>query len=100
MTGQGAPRLSWRDHQARTGLEPPRSDSAARDYVVLGCSSCAWRASVDTPSTAGYAEHLRVLGAPDFMVRYWQLFAGRLELPWGQLDREQVARVLFCYPAE
>jgi hypothetical protein len=61
-------------------------------------STCAWRSTPESFSTAGYAAHLQELGAPDHIVHYWRFWAELVEMPWGgRIHRDALARELADY---
>jgi hypothetical protein len=84
----------WRDHRPQIGVV---ISDPMRDTEITGCRDCAWRSTDESYGGAGFAAHLEELGAPDYMLEYFRFWAGIVEVPFGDLNRDQVARELFDY---
>jgi hypothetical protein len=96
----------WELHQPVTARRPVEPGAGLADWQVVGChgpdpdrrSTCAWRSTPESFSTAGYAAHLQELGAPDYIVHYWRFWAELVEMPWGgRIHRDALARELADY---
>jgi hypothetical protein len=96
----------WELHQPVTARRPVEPGAGLADWQVVGChgpdpdrrSTCAWRSTPESFSTAGYAAHLQELGAPDHIVHYWRFWAELVEMPWGgRIHRDALARELADY---
>lgn len=88
---------AWTRHNPIIALRPVGKNGLERDNVVIGCMGCDWVSSEQSYSSAGFGAHLEELEAPSWMVQYWATWADHVEVPWGQLDREAVARELSDY---
>lgn len=84
----------WYGHDAIIALRKPYEDAHEPENIVIGCTGCGWRSSEESFSSSGFAVHLSDLDAPDYMVKYWACWADHVEVPFGQLDRDAVAREL------
>lgn len=82
----------WRDHRPQMSVVEP-----GVDLEITGCRDCSWRSSEQSYGAAGFGAHLEEMGAPDYMLEYFRFWAGIVEVPFGHLDRDQVARELFDY---
>lgn len=87
MTEQQRP---WQDHE-------PMLAKREGQVIALGCLACGWRSSEQSWSAAGFAEHLKALGTPGYMIHYWDRWAEYVELPFWGIDRDAVARELSDY---
>jgi hypothetical protein len=96
----------WELHRPVTARRPVEPGAGLADWQVVGChgpdpdrrSTCAWRSTPESFSTAGYAAHLQELGAPDHIVHYWRFWAELVEMPWGgRIHRDALARELADY---
>jgi hypothetical protein len=83
---------NWRDHRPQMSVVEP-----GVDLDITGCRDCLWRSSDQSYGAAGFSAHLDDLGAPDYMLEYFRFWAGIVEVPFGHLNRDQVARELFDY---
>jgi len=81
----------WRVHEPRFAIDGDLQNE------VESCRCGGWRTSEESYGAAGFAAHLKDYGAPDYMVEYWVLWADIVEVPYGSLDREQVAKELSDY---
>jgi hypothetical protein len=86
----------WRGHRPQTGL-PDEPGPWNADVEILNCQDCGWVSTDQSHGGAGFAAHLEELGAPDHIVEYFRFWAGIVETPFGELNREQVAKELFDY---
>lgn len=87
----------YHGHEAIVALRKPWPDAHEPENIVIGCTGCGWRSSEESFSAAGFAAHLAGLDAPDYLVEYWRRWASYVEVPYGQLDRDAVARELSDY---
>lgn len=85
----------WEQHQPIWGKSV--EGEGYRDQSIAGCVACDWRRPEDWDSLAAFAEHAKTVGAPDYMVTYWNDWATHVEAPTGTLNRDAVARELFDY---
>lgn len=90
-------RKEWIGHDAIIALRKPFPDAHEPENIVIGCTGCGWRSSESSFSGTGFGVHLSELGAPDYLVAYWSLWAEHVETPYGQLNRDAVARELWDY---
>ncbi len=65
---------------------------------LLQCSCGAFPGEQDY-EPAWFGGHLETVGAPPYMVLYWQHWASVIEAPCGSIDRDAVARELADYDA-
>lgn len=66
-------------------------------HYVKNCAGCGDTAPDAEDSVAWFAGHLKELGAPDYMVTYWNDWADHVEAPTGAVTRDAVARDLFDF---
>lgn len=85
---------AWREHEPITALRGPEGE---REWLVVGCKGCGWRSTPDSYGSAGFAHHLLDLNAPEYLYGYWSFWADLVEVPFGELDREQISRELADY---
>lgn len=88
-------REDWRAHAPVWGSALPGEEH--QDQSVHACSTCDWAKQPTDNSIAAFGRHARDVGAPDYMIRYWDFWAAIVEAPTGRLDRDAVARELSDY---
>ena len=87
---------AWRMHQP---IWMPARNPVFPDERLLVRCDCG-----DTPPEAAYepawfGAHLQAVGAPPYLVQYWQTWASLVEAPDGTISRDAIARELADYLA-
>ncbi len=84
---------AWETHDPLFGRIP---DDPAEPWEVRACS-CLAKPAAEDDGRSWFASHIEALGAPDYMVGYWQFWSVLVEKTANGIDRDQVARELHDY---